>query len=111
MQETMYRADHGKNNPYYMVIRALSQDRSISYEALGVLQYLLSKPNDWRVQPMDLVRKGCGREKIYKILNELIAAGYIKRIQGRDELGRITGARYVINGVEIPQQTLTQEGS
>jgi len=102
MSETIRRANHGKEHPYYLATRASAQDKEISYEASGMLQYLLSKPNDWRVQPKDLVRKDCGRDKVYKILNELIKGGYIERIYNRDEKGRIVLVEYVVDEVKKP---------
>lgn len=102
MSETIRRANHGKEHPYYLATRASAQDKSISYEALGMLQYLLSKPNDWRVQPKDLVREGCGITKVYKLLKELIAAGYIERIYNRDEMGRVLSVEYAVDEVKKP---------
>lgn len=70
------RAAHQTEQPYFMLARATAQDTDLSYEALGVLTYLLSKPNDWEVQVTDLAAR-CGKQKIYRILKELRERGYI----------------------------------
>ncbi|MCC8966716.1 hypothetical protein H8A95_31425 [Bradyrhizobium sp. Pear76] len=42
-------------------------------------------PSDWRVMPTELAKRGnCGRERISRILNELIEAGHIKKTISRD---------------------------
>ncbi len=60
--------------------RAMNDDR-LTPEALGVLCYLLSRPDNWEVYPAQLSKRfrGCGRDKTYRILNELIECGYVTR--------------------------------
>lgn len=48
----------------------------MTWEARGMLAYLLSKPDDWRVQISDL-RQNCGRDKVYSILAELRGFRYV----------------------------------
>ena len=71
------RAIHNKQNPYLMVKRDTVQNQNLSYEARGMLVYILSQPDDWRVQPSELITPLCGRDKVYRILKELIEAKYI----------------------------------
>jgi len=68
--------------PYFSLRRKTAQERTLSYEARGMLVYLLSKPIDWKVQLADL-EQGCGRDKVRKILAELIKHGYIVRSKRR----------------------------
>jgi len=89
------RAKHDKENPYYMASRATAQDKTITYEALGLLNYILSKPDDWIIQPTDLERTGCKRNRVYRLLNELIQHQYIERIYERNTKGRILSVDYV----------------
>lgn len=71
--------------PYTVFSNDLLNDETLSADALGVLVYLLSKPGNWRVLPGPLGKRfGCGRDKIYRIMNELIVAGYAQRFQDRD---------------------------
>lgn len=89
------RAKHDKENPYYMAARVTAQDKALSYEALGVLHYILSKPDDWEIQPLDLIRNGCKRNRVYRLLNELIENHYIERIYNRDAKGKVQSVEYV----------------
>lgn len=76
--QTIKRASHGKDNPYFLMLRNTAQDRDLSYEARGMLAYILSKPDDWEVMLSDLQQEGCGREKTRRVIKELITHGYIK---------------------------------
>jgi hypothetical protein len=59
-------------------------DHGLSLEAVGLLTYLLTRSHDWRVIPNQLRDKfGCGRDKIYRLLDELIAAGFVHRSHSR----------------------------
>lgn len=61
------------------------RDDELTAEALGVLCYLRGKPHDWKVMPTELAgRFKCGRDRIQRILKELICHGYIKKIRRRD---------------------------
>lgn len=64
-------------------------DARLSYKALGMLTFLLSKPEGWRVNSLELA-KGEGREgrdAIRSALKELRDTGYIKRRRFQDERG------------------------
>ena len=59
-------------------------DNKLSVEAKGTLGYLLSRPPNWRVRPTQVARKlRLGRDKLYRIINECIEAGYVVRQQER----------------------------
>jgi hypothetical protein len=82
------RAPRDSEHAYLAISRALTQDRRLSFEARGVLAYLLSKPSDWIVRIQDLQKEGgCGRDRIYRILKELRDAGYLHRDQERQPNG------------------------
>lgn len=75
-RQTIRRAKHGKENPYFLIARETAQDKNLSFEALGLLTYLLSKPAHWRADVKELQRAGAGRDKVNRILKELVQAGY-----------------------------------
>lgn len=91
--------------PYTQISNELLNDETLSAEALGVLVYLISKPHNWRIQPRAIGRRfGCGRDKIYRILNDLIEAGYAAREQDRtDEDGTFSDQNYVVFNVKSPR--------
>lgn len=88
IRHTIRKAKHDKDNPYFMMSRETAQDANLSYEARGMLAYLLSKPGNWEVQVSDLILEAqgkkptkAGRSKVYGILNELAEHKYIKKPQ------------------------------
>lgn len=79
------------------------EDKRLSWEARGLLVYLLSKKDDWVVQIKDLINqtRGClgvrsGRDKVYKLLKELRCAGYLWRDYSRCG-GTFAGVEYVVS--------------
>jgi hypothetical protein len=77
------------------------RDGDLTPEALGVFVYLRSMPPDWRVMPTQLMNhfKKCGRERIQRILNELIECGYIQKTIQRDPVTqKWKPAEYVVFG-------------
>ena len=97
---TIIRAKHDKENPYFQMRRDTIQNENLSWEARGMLCYLLSKPADWEIQISDLKQK-CGRAKVYAILDELIKANYIKERQKfQDEKGHWQWTPYIV--YELP---------
>lgn len=105
---TIIRAAHDHENPYFMMRRDTAQDAQLSYEARGILAYLLSKPSDWRVMVPDLERTGCKRDKVYRVLRELTASKYVKRVPVRQG-GKFVGVEYHVYEApftEIPDTVL-----
>lgn len=89
--------------PFTTFSNALLNDNSLNSEALGVLVYLLSKPGNWNVMPGVVGKRfGCGRDKIYRILLDLINAGYASREPDRDVAGVIRGWNYLVSNEKTP---------
>lgn len=87
MSDRIRRAPRDKQNPYFMMHQKTAQDERLSFEARGLLAYLLSKPDDWKLVIADLMRAGhCGRDKVRKILRELEEFRYLEKhqVQGKD---------------------------
>jgi len=69
-----------KTGKFVMVDNAVFEDERLSWEARGLLGYLLSKPDNWQVRLFDLVRRGpAGEHKIRRMLRELEQYGYLRR--------------------------------
>lgn len=84
-ESTIRRSPHDTENPYVMIRRDIFQGSGLSFEAKGLLGYLLSKPDDWKIMISDLMREGdCGRDQIRRILKELKDHGYIITQQTHD---------------------------
>ena len=86
-----------------MIIRALARrtyarisnvplnDDRLSWEARGLLAWLLSKPDHWKVIVAAIKNRGpAGRDKIDRILSELEEHGYLVRKQQHGKDGRFT---------------------
>ena len=75
---SIIRIQHNRENPYIQLNKKDLWDPNLSLEAVGLLARISSKPDDWHINVKELVKScGCGKEKIYRILDELIKHGYI----------------------------------
>lgn len=93
---TIQRSPHDKKNPYLMVARSLFQDHTVSLEARGLMGYLLTLPDDWKIFHKHLqVTLGISKEKLRKIMNELLEKGYASRTRERKG-GRLQAYKYEI---------------
>lgn len=74
----------------------------LSYRAIGLLTYLLSKPDNWEVSVAHLVNhvkeseNPTGRDAVYSTLKELVSKGFVIRANKRDQSGKMTGIEYVV---------------
>lgn len=79
----------------------------LSFRAIGLLTYLLSKPDHWEVSVQQLVNissgtlRPDGRDSIYSIIDELMQKGFIRRERKRDN-GRMNGYDYEVH--DVPQR-------
>lgn len=99
-----------KAGNFHSMSRALSQDESLSAEAIGVMAYLLSKPDDWEAQPTDVERRfKIGRDKRRRIVKELEDAGYMERIETRTN-GKFDYS-ITIHETPLPKHLRTKEST
>lgn len=90
--QTIIRTPKNSDRPFFSTARVTAQDSKLSFEARGVLWYLLSKPDDWIVQVSDVMREGgLGRDKAKRLLKELRDAGYIETETVHNKEGRFAG--------------------
>jgi hypothetical protein len=90
--ETVFRI-HRHERDYLQVSNATVQDKRLSWEARGLLVYLLSLPTDWEIRVSHLQKQGsAGRDALRKMLHELQRFGYASGVgresQERGERGR-----------------------
>jgi hypothetical protein len=69
------------NEPYTTIPNDLLQDKTLSWQARGLLVYLLSLPGDWVINKTYLHRgsEQNGRDATITAFEELVTAGYIKK--------------------------------
>lgn len=84
------RAVHNKENPYFQFNRASIEDNRLSFKAVGILAYLLSKPDNWTIREADLVKRHTdGATAVRSGLRELKDHGYLHVVSIRGENGKI----------------------
>jgi len=78
-----------KDKNYFAASNEPFNDSRLSWEARGVMGYLLSKPDDWQLMFRDLINQGpAGEYKIRNVLKELEELGYLERTRMKDEQGK-----------------------
>lgn len=98
---------------FTMIDNAAIGNKTLSWAAEGMLHYLLSKPDGWSVNPSHLWQekkgvRGCGRDAVYKLLNELIQVGFIHRFQLRDAKGVTDGFDYFVFDTPQPHPEIQE---
>ena len=113
MSNTIIR--YPRRDRFVVMDQRAVEDVRLSWAARGLLCYLLSRPDDWKVLVNDLRKRGnLGRDGIYRLLRELRAVGYAQFLRLRDKNGRIRGGIYIIREVadspdpELPDTVLPQ---
>lgn len=95
--KTIMRVVKNKDNPYVLMNKEFLSVDEMSWKAKGILSYLLSKPDNWKVIIADLVKKSKdGRDAVYAGIKELISFGYIEKITERDSRGRVEQIVYLV---------------
>jgi hypothetical protein len=97
------RREHNGN--FTVIPNDVLNDKALSYDAVGLLCYLLSKPNNWSLQIEQLRhRGGVGRDKVYKLIGQLCEAGYIVKRPVRDpETAAFVAHEYVVYDRPFPE--------
>lgn len=92
--KTIYR-NASRENPYAQIVRSMLQDEKLSLEAAGTLVFVLSLPDTWEFNFEWLCRRRrIGRDKALRIVRELIARGYCRKVRDRDARGRLSAVTY-----------------
>ena len=73
-----------KEAKYAQIDNDLINNRELSFKALGIMTYILSKPDDWQIYISDLCRDKDGEKSIRAGLNELKDKKYMQRYRVYD---------------------------
>ena len=96
------------SRPYTPIPRDMLQDERLSIDTRGMLAYVHSLPDDWRLRLYGKrgdgrlagsLQAACmvGRERLQRMIGEAMTAGYITRTPRRDAAtGRLAGQEYVL---------------
>ncbi|GGM16325.1 hypothetical protein [Deinococcus aerophilus] len=91
-----------KTGGFTVLDNTAANDERLSFKAVGIHTYLMTKPDDWQVYGSHLAKTHKdGRDAVYAGLKELEECGYLIRRVLRDESGKIVGRESVI--FERPQ--------
>jgi len=95
---SIIRTIHNKENPYVQIHSNTLQDYSLSLEATGLLCRFLSNRADFVFHIKVICKQmKLGKDKLYRLLNELIDNGYGFRYQHReDKTKRFSNIEYII---------------
>lgn len=82
-------------NPYVVINKGFVNDVRLSAKAKGILLYLLSKPDNWRVYENDIANHmKDGKKSIRAGIQELIEHAYMEKAQLRTVGGKFDGYNY-----------------
>ncbi|MGU3664442.1 hypothetical protein ACLBX9_09690 [Methylobacterium sp. A49B] len=101
---TIIRRRH--NRDFTTIRNDVFRDEDLALDALGLLCYLRSRPDDWNISQEHLrrrfgtgsgdARKPMGREQMQRIMRELIASGWVLREEARTGRGAFGGVEYIV---------------
>ena len=95
-EPTIVRISKTDRTDYTMLSNAILQDKTMTYEARGMLCYLLSHPQDWDVRVKDL-QQHCGKARVYRILKDLIEHRYVQRVAVRNDQNQFVEWIYTVS--------------
>ncbi len=101
------RAPRPESN-YYILDKRISEDSRLGWAARGLLIYLLGKPDNWEVSAQNLINQtenaavASGRDAVYALLKQLMAAGYLRKVTARSEAGQVASVTYQIGEIPFP---------
>lgn len=100
---TIIRVQKNKDNPFVMIDKRPLENPSMTWQAKGMLAYLLSKPDDWEINMRHLIKQSKnGRDATYTIMGELISSGHCGREKVRDDGGKVIGTEYTVSETPLP---------
>lgn len=81
-----------RKNGFTQIANTLFEDNNLSYRAKGILGYMLSRPDNWKFNKTDLVRRSTeGRDAVYKAIDELKEQGYLHIYRNQCDNGTFDG--------------------
>ena len=101
-------------NNFVTMDKTFLEDTRLSFKAKGILAYLLSKPDNWKVIVGNLVNYAAdGKASVYAGLKELKECGYYQKVPVRDEKGRriIRWESTIYENPELPKILEIEENS
>jgi len=97
-----------KREAYVVLDKGFLNNPNLSWQAKGLLAYMLSLPNDWVFNIRDLSgRSKNGRDATRSTVDELVSAGYIDKQQHRAERGKFGNVEWIVNELPFTENPTT----
>lgn len=94
---------------YTTIYNSFAQDKSLTLELRGFGIYLLSMPSNWNINPNQLrLELNIGRDKVTKLINDLIEKGYMFKQQKNltfTKKGELKNVYYFCDDKELLNKT------
>jgi len=92
-------------NPYTIIPNSIIQSELLSFDAIGILTYLLSLPTDWSIVKTNLHKKiKISESRLDKAFKELIKHNYIHTIKTSTKTGWV----YTYNIFSLPTEPVNE---
>ena len=105
-----------RENPFVQIDKTPIDDGNLSPESLGVLTYLLSKPNNWKAHKNEILKRfkdgdlKTTKNKLDNIFKELCKAGYMKMLPLKETgTGKLIGSEHIIYELPTYEDVPTSE--
>lgn len=83
---------------YFIASKSYVEDETLSWKAKGLMSYLFSKPDDWKIYQTQLTNVSTdGKAVVRNTINELLERGYMTRNATRKENGDFDGYEYTLH--------------
>ena len=103
MSSIVREQSHTRN--FTVLDNRIFNDERLTFEEIGVLSYILSKPANWVVRINQLRSKdNIGRTSMQRIMKNLEACGYAKLVKTKDANGMFSGSYWSICELPIEDQ-------
>lgn len=98
MPEQQNELQRRKRRSFTQIDNEIVNNEEISWQAKGMMLYLLSKPDGWSFYEKDLTNRATnGKDSVRSIIKELLDYGYLKRGERlRNNKGNLGGYKYVV---------------
>ena len=93
-----FRRPKDHDHPYAQIANSMLEDEDLSFKAKGILAYLLSRSDNWKVYQAQLADLGPdGETAVRSGIEELMKLGYLERQPHRNEDGTIAEWVYIVH--------------
>jgi len=93
----IFRSPHDRKHPYVIINKEIFLSQFLTLKAKGLLGYLLSLPDDWKISSRHLAKVlNVDLHTILRILKELMDAGYVRRTEIKNEKKQFASYDYEV---------------